>query len=320
MMTSWAGVETASSHLRYAATPRCHYVYHSHPDLACWRFVCPRAFARTGAERSAFALQAAESDQYGQADAAAERRCTGSARAINLQRLLDRKGQIATNIQSSNQYLSAADSSLASVSSTLIDLRGQVVGITGTLSNESQRQQLINNIDQALQSLVGAGNSKLQGRYLFAGSRSQDQPYDFIGPYVQYSGNEGVLRSYVDLERLFDTNLSGTDVFGGISKQIEGGDLNPQLSADTLLSTINGGQGIPRNAAISISINLGSSTKTSVIDLSHAVTLGDVAKLIERGAPSGTEVVADITGEGLKLSSPTRDDQCDGSGRGHDRQ
>src|SRR5436190_5813959 len=129
-------------------------------------------------------------------------------RAINLQRLLDRKGQISTNILSSSQYLSAADDSLAGVSNTLIDLRGQVVGITGTLSNDSQRQELVNHLDLALQSLVGAGNTKSQGRYLFAGSRSQDQPYDFNGQYVKYSGNDGVLRSYVDLERLFDTNLS----------------------------------------------------------------------------------------------------------------
>src|SRR3954469_21871521 len=224
-------------------------------------------------------------------------------RAINLQRLLDRKGQISTNIQSSNQYLAAADSSLADVSSTLVDLRGQVVGVAGTLSNDADRQQLIHNIDQAIQSLLSAGNAQSQGRYLFAGSRSQDQPYDYDGTNVKFSGNDGVLQSYVDLDRLFDTNLSGTEVFGWISKQIQGGDLNPQLSADTLLSTINGGQGIPRNAAISVSVNTGSSTKTSVIDLSHAVTIGDVAKLIERGAPAGSDIVADVTGEGLKLSS-----------------
>ena len=114
-------------------------------------------------------------------------------RAINLQRLLDRKGQVATNIESTNRYLTAADSSLVGVSNTLIDLRGQVVGITGTLSNESQRQDLVKNIDRALQSLVAAGNSKSLGRYLFAGSRLQDQPYDFDGAYVRYSGNEGCL-------------------------------------------------------------------------------------------------------------------------------
>jgi flagellar hook-associated protein 3 FlgL len=224
-------------------------------------------------------------------------------RAISLQRLLDRKGQITTNIQSSNQYLTAADSSLASVSGTLVDIRGQVVGVAGTLSNDADRQQLINNIDQAIQSLVSAGNTQSQGRYLFAGSRSQDQPYDYDGTNVKYSGNDGVLQSYVDLDRLFDTNLSGSEVFGGMSNQMQGGDLNPQLSADTLVSTINGGQGIARNAAISVSVNSGSSTKTSVIDLSHAVTMGDVAKLIERGAPAGSDIVADVTGDGLKLSS-----------------
>src|SRR4051812_19162469 len=226
-------------------------------------------------------------------------------RAINLQRLLDRKGQIQTNIQSSNSYLSAAESSLSSVTDVLNELRGSVVGVSGTLNNDADRQTLVQQIDQALQTIVAAGNSKLQGRYLFSGSRSLDQPFNFDGDHVTYSGNEGTLRSYVDLERLFDTNLAGTDVFGGISSQIKGSDLNPQTSADTLLSTINGGQGVSRNATISVSINTGVTTKTSVIDLSHAVTLGDVVHLIEQGAPSGTEVVADVTGNGLVLATPS---------------
>jgi flagellar hook-associated protein 3 FlgL len=224
-------------------------------------------------------------------------------RAINLQRLLDRKGQIQTNVKASSSYLSEADAQLSTVSDILNDLRGGVVGIAGTLSNDADRQTLVQQIDQAMQTLVAAGNAKSQGRYLFAGSRSQDQPYDFNGTYVQYSGNQGVLRSFVDLERLFDTNLAGTDVFGGISNQIQGGELNPQLSASTLLGTINGGQGFSRNGAVSVSINTGTSTKTSVVDLSRAVTVGDVTRLIEQGAPAGTEIVADVTGAGLKLST-----------------
>src|SRR5205085_7034910 len=54
-------------------------------------------------------------------------------RAISLQRLLDRKGQIKTNIQASNSYLSAAESNLDSVSTLLNTLRGEVVGVQGTL-------------------------------------------------------------------------------------------------------------------------------------------------------------------------------------------
>lgn len=224
-------------------------------------------------------------------------------RAINLQRLLDRKGQIQTNVQASNHFLSAAYSNLTEVSNKLIELRAETVGIAGTLSNEEQRLSLVNRIDRAIEILMAAGNAKSQGRYLFAGSRSQDQPYDFNGEFVKYFGNEGVLRSYVDLERLFDTNLAGTDVFGGISSQVKGGDLNPHLSAGTLLSTINGGNGISRNAAVTISINTGPSTVTSVVDLSRAVTLDDVARFIEQGAPAGTQIVAGVTGTGLALST-----------------
>src|ERR1700704_3423900 len=55
-------------------------------------------------------------------------------RAINLQRLLDRKGQIATNIKQSSSYLGAAETSLSGVANTLIDLKGQVAGVTGTLT------------------------------------------------------------------------------------------------------------------------------------------------------------------------------------------
>src|SRR4051794_11406833 len=141
-------------------------------------------------------------------------------RAINLQRLLDRKGQIQTNIQSSNSYLSAAESNLNSVTGVLNELRASVVGVSGTLSNDADRQTIVQQIDEALKTIVAAGNSKLQGRYLFSGSRSSDQPFDFNGDYVTYSGNEGVLRSYVDLQRLFDTNLAGTEVFGGKSTDI----------------------------------------------------------------------------------------------------
>jgi flagellin-like hook-associated protein FlgL len=226
-------------------------------------------------------------------------------RTINLQRLLDRKGQIATNIQASNSYLSTAEANLNTISDVLSKLRGDVVGVTGTLTTDADRQTLIQQINQALFTLVGAGNAKSQGRYLFAGSVSQTQPYDYVNDYVRFSGNESPLRSYVDIERLFDTNLSGVEVFGGISSQIRGIDLNPQLSEDTLVTTINGGEGISRGAAISVSINTGPSTKKAVIDVSRAVTLGDVARMIEAGAPAGTEIVADVTGDGLKLYTPS---------------
>lgn len=224
-------------------------------------------------------------------------------RVINLQRLIERKDQIKVNIQSSNQILSAADSNLQSISGTLNDLRAEVVGVAGNLSSADERQAVVHDVEQALETLVKAGNAKSQGRYLFAGSRSQVQPYDYNGEYVEYRGNEGVLRNFVDVDRLFETNLAGTDVFGGISGQVKGSALNSQVNGGTLLSTLNGGSGVSPNPAITVSIKTGSSTVSSVVDLSSAVTLADVARLIEDRAPTGTSIVAEVTSAGLKLST-----------------
>src|SRR5262245_537376 len=54
-------------------------------------------------------------------------------RVINLQRLLERKGQIQTNLQASNQYLGAADARLAKVANSLSELRGSVLGVSGSV-------------------------------------------------------------------------------------------------------------------------------------------------------------------------------------------
>jgi flagellar hook-associated protein 3 FlgL len=228
-------------------------------------------------------------------------------RAINLQRLLDRKGQIQTNLQSSNFYLAAAESSLGLAAQELTALRSEVLGVSGTLATDAQRQAVIQQLDRKLQFLVDTGNSKAQGRYLFAGSRASTQPYDYNGNFVEYFGNERNLRSHIDLERLFETNLPGSDVFGGISTPVQGAvDLNPQTNGETLLSTINGSAGIGTNAAITLRTTIGADPPvTTVVDLSSAVTLGEVARLIEDAAPAGTNLTVTVTGNGLVLQSST---------------
>lgn len=228
-------------------------------------------------------------------------------RAINLQRLLDRKSQIQTNLEASNFYLATAESMLGQASQELTKLRGQVLGVSGTLATDDQRRAVIQQLDRTLQFLVDTGNAKAQGRFLFSGSRSTTQPYDYNGSFVEYFGNERNLRNYVDLERLFETNLPGSEVFGGLSTPVQGSvDLNPQSFGDTLLSSINGGAGLGDNAAITLRTAIGVDPPvTVVVDLSQAVTLDDVARLIESSAPPAANLTVDVTGSGLVIRSAT---------------
>ncbi|MGD9632294.1 MAG: flagellar hook-associated protein FlgL [Pirellulales bacterium] len=225
-------------------------------------------------------------------------------RAISLQRTLQRKEQAGRNLAGSRSVLEVADTALSSVSGILNDVRASALEVTSNLTSDESRQAAISQIDAAISSLVNSGNSNYNGRYLFGGSRTNVSPFQMVDGYVSYSGNEKVLQNYVDLEQLFTTNLPGTEVFGGISGEVRGSvDVNPQLTEDTLLTAINGGNGITANSAITVNVTNGPTTTSSIVDLSGTVTVGDVIQRIEANAPSGGAVRVDIVNNGLRITA-----------------
>jgi len=228
-------------------------------------------------------------------------------RAITLQRILERKSQLETNVQTGQSFLAATDTALGDIAKSLGDLRGAALGVAGTTSSLQERRAVIEEVDRTIEQLVQTGNRKFRGRFLFSGSQTSTQPYRLDGTYVQYLGNEKQLNSYADMNVLFASNSTGQSVFGGISEAIEGStDLNPQGTAQTLLSSLRGGRGISSQGAIRIS----DGSQSSIVDLSNATTLGDVARFIEENPPPGREVAVTITGRGLTL-------QLDAAGGGN---
>ena len=227
---------------------------------------------------------------------------SAALRAITLQRLLERKDQLQINVQTGQSFLAATDSALADIATTLGDLRGLVLGVAGTTNSQLQRDAAVDEINRALEQLVQTGNSKFRGRYLFAGSETSTQPYLLTDGVVEYVGNEKQTFSYSDLNMLFATNSPGSKVFGGISAAVLGNvDLSPQTSTSTLLTNLRSGEGISPNGALQIS----DGTLSSVVDISSASTLGDVARLIETNPPTGRQVTVSITGQGLTLQLDT---------------
>lgn len=223
-------------------------------------------------------------------------------RAITLQRLIERKTQLASNVQTGQSYLSATDTALNDVATLLGNIRGSALGVAGTASTDEERQAVVAEVNRAIEELVGVGNRTFRGRYLFAGNQTNVRPYQFDGDEVLYSGNDKAVRSFSDIDVLFASNATGQDVFGGISHDVLGGvDLDPQLSANTRLSALNGGRGISPNGALSIS----DGTNTVVVDISAASTVGDVARLIEANPPAGRTVTVTVTGDGLQLDLDT---------------
>src|SRR6266481_8722445 len=165
-------------------------------------------------------------------------------RGQTLQRVLELKAQAKTNIQSAQSYLNATDTSLSSVSKILTDVKSAALAAASDTASDESRQAAAEQVSQAITQLLNTGNQNFRGRYLFAGSRSTAAPFTQTSDGVVYTGNEGSLDSFVDLNLPYATNADGQQVFGTFSAQVQGTvDLNPAVTPDTPISALNGGKG-----------------------------------------------------------------------------
>ncbi|QDS98322.1 flagellin N-terminal helical domain-containing protein [Adhaeretor mobilis] len=219
-------------------------------------------------------------------------------RAITLQRLIERKEQLDTNISTGRSFLESTDATLNSVSDSLIKIRGEALGVAGTDVTQSERDSVATLLRQDIQGILQSANTNFRGRYLFAGAQTSSLPFERIDDFVAYQGDGGELQNYSDIDVLFSSNSAGSQVFGGFSSQVVGStDLNPQLTANTPLSSLREGRGITPNGSIAVS----DGTNISVVDLSSASTIGDVVRLIEASPPDGRKVSASFNATGLSV-------------------
>ncbi|MGI8978888.1 MAG: hypothetical protein ACR2FY_06655 [Pirellulaceae bacterium] len=218
-----------------------------------------------------------------------------AVRAIALQRLLELKDQHQVNLQTSQSFLDATDTTVSSVSDVLLQVRSTVQGSIGATASDAIRQAAVEEVKGAIQQLLSVANQKFRDRFLFAGSRDATTPFVSTGDLIRYDGNEGDLQSFTDTDLLTATNVPGSHIFGAISAQVLGSaDLTPVTTRETRLVDLRGGQGILKGR-----IAVSDGTSTSIVELSGAETLGDVVDLMMANPPTGRTLNARVTNQGL---------------------
>lgn len=219
-------------------------------------------------------------------------------RVMSLQRLLERKSQVASNLTTNQSYLSNTDVTVSSVSNNMADVRATALGVVGTLATDEQRRAAAQQVSQSLRSLLETGNQKFRGRYLFSGTLTSERPFAALPDgAIRYDGNEGQVESYADIDLLFPTNLQGAEVFGAMSEPVRGTvDLDPRLTLDTRVADLRAGRGVSKG-----SIRISDGSNVSTIDLSSAETIGDMAALIKANPPPGRELFVEVTRDRLRI-------------------
>lgn len=117
----------------------------------------------------------------------------GSARLLNLNEELGRYGQYQRNIDLANGRLNLEDSVLGDASELLQQTRELVVQANSDTLNDGDRQAIAKQVRQIQEQMVGLANTKDgNGEYLFAGFKSQTQPFVMdTNKQTRYQGDQG---------------------------------------------------------------------------------------------------------------------------------
>jgi len=206
------------------------------------------------------------------------------------------------NVTNARSKLESVDSSLQRMAEEVANLRTLVQGqVSEGIANADTRANVAEAVRGMRDSFLSFANSQIEGTYLFGGYWNNRSPFSLVDDVVYYNGDQNVPEVQVGPSLEIATTIAGSEFMGTDSALMAGSaDLKPRVRGTTLLSDLNGGEGV----------NLGSISITSgpnppeVIDLSAATTVQDVLDTIN-AAGGGTYTAAISADEtGFSITGP----------------
>lgn len=214
---------------------------------------------------------------------------TAATQTLALQKLDERRNSYQNSISVVQGSLGATDQALASLGETLNTARGLVQAGIGSQTSSAERSGLAQEAASLIQSALLAMNTSYNGRYIFAGTQTEQLPFTVQGDgSIRYQGDEGAINTFAD----FGFQISGS-VDGGRDllalSQSPTVDLNPALTLSTRLDQLQGGTGVaPQIIRVTLD-NSPTDTVQKTVDLTGAQTIQDVKSRLE--AAFATETI-----------------------------
>jgi len=226
------------------------------------------------------------------------------AQVTNLSEILERQEQVLSNIDHADTFMAATDAAIGEVNDLLMQAHSIAAEMVNSHADSAQRQSMAELIDGIIDQLVMVGNRTYSGVYLLGGQRTTEIPFTQTTGGIEYLGDDGKLTAHVDVFQDPQINLTGNDVFGVLSGQVNGYvDLDPAVTVDTRLADLDGTTGSGVSVTGAIRISLDSPETLFTVDLSGADTVGDVIDLINAAAEEAGLTV----GEGNQFNASIND-------------
>ena len=139
----------------------------------------------------------------------------GATRAFDLRSFSTSLDQYKRNIDSALPVLEQTDAVLNDATAVLDRAKKIALAMANGTYSAQDRLQSATEIHQTLQQLLGLANTKLAGRYIFAGFKNETVPFTDSGAGVTYNGDNGEITTVTGPTSTLTTNLLGNTVFQG---------------------------------------------------------------------------------------------------------
>ena len=204
-----------------------------------------------------------------------------AARAIAvLEGVVLGREQRLRNLQHADGMIAMLDQSLSEASDLLLEAKSIGLGQVGVGADADTRQAQAQVIDAMIDNLVNIANRSHQGLFLFGGTDPTTMPIQALDGGYRWAAPGGGFITDTGLGASGAVTMGADEALGMISGRIEGDhDLQPGMIDSTLLSDLGGAVGEGATPGV---IELTINGQLQQVDLSAAVTVGDVMKAIRQ--------------------------------------
>lgn len=135
----------------------------------------------------------------------------GVSKIMNLTRDIDRREQYTKNMDDAIGWNNMTDTAMENISNSLQRLREITVQAANGTYSVSDKQQLLEEADQLIQQIAQDGNTMYDGRYIFAGNKIKNPPFDISSGELLYSGDDGKMLVEVSPSLNVPINTTGEE-------------------------------------------------------------------------------------------------------------
>jgi len=137
----------------------------------------------------------------------------GTTQAIKQRARIDRIDQFTRNINDGLGSLNRTDTVLGEVKSQLVRAKEIALAQANGTAGASVRALAAKEVAVIWEDVVGLANTEFNGRFIFAGHKTQTQPFQLDVSTVTYHGDEGKIQRQIGFHENIQTNIVGSDVF-----------------------------------------------------------------------------------------------------------